>query len=85
MENEYPNSGVLFAAKAKKSPKAPDYYGDFLLDLSTVKVRPDNKVEFKLSGWKKESKAGKTYLSLSVNTYEKEEDRSQDPDNDIPF
>lgn len=85
MENEYPNSGVLFASKSKKSPKAPDYYGDFLLDLNTVKVRPDNKVEFKLSGWKKESKAGKTYLSLSVNTYEKEEDRSQDPDSDVPF
>lgn len=88
MEQEYSNSGVLFATKAKKTPKSPDYYGDLLLDLNTVKVRDDNKVEIKLSGWKKESKAGKTFLSISVNTYQAEEspeDKSQDPDDDIPF
>lgn len=85
MEQEYPNSGTLFSTKAKKTPKSPDYFGDLLVDLNTVKVRADNKVEIKLSGWKKESKAGKTYLSIAVNTYQPEENRSQDPDDDVPF
>ena len=85
MEKEYPNSGALFATKSKKTPKSPDYFGDFLLDLNTVKIREDNKVAFKLSGWKMETKAGKTFLSISVNLYEKEEDKSQDPDDDVPF
>ena len=85
MEQEYPNSGSLFSTKVKKTAKSPDYFGDLLLDLNTVTVRADNKVEIKLSGWKRESKAGKTYLSIAVNTYKPEENRSQDPDDDVPF
>ena len=84
MDQKYPNSGVLFAALAKKNPKAPDYSGSFHLDLNTVKI-VNNQVEFKISGWKKQSKNGKTFLALSVDNYKKEE-RSNEPDDaDIPF
>jgi len=84
MDQKYPNSGVLFAALAKKSPKAPDYTGNFHLDLSTVKI-VDGQVEFKLSGWKKTSKNGKTFLALSVDNYKKESQSNEPDDSDIPF
>jgi hypothetical protein len=87
MDKKYPNSGVLFAALAKKSPKAPDYVGIFYLDLSTVQI-VDGHVEFKIGGWKKTSKNGKTFLALAVDNYKKEErqERHSEPDDaDIPF
>ena len=75
-----PNSGVLFSTRAKKHPKAPDYFGNILIDLSMLEVK-DNKVEIKLSGWKKESNSGATFLSLAVDTYNKEKSN----DEDVPF
>lgn len=60
-----PNSGALFSVAAKKTPKSPDYFGDIAVSASSIKV-VDGVAMIKLSGWKKQSKAGKTYLSLSV-------------------
>jgi len=73
------NSGVLLSSKAKKHPKAPDYFGNILVDLSTVTVK-DGKAEIKLSGWKRESKTGNTFLSIAVDTYAQEK-----KDDDVPF
>ncbi len=37
-DREYVNSGTLFQNKVKKNPKAPDYQGEMLLDLSALGV-----------------------------------------------
>jgi uncharacterized protein (DUF736 family) len=63
-----PNTGALFAVKAKKSPKGPDYTGNMLVDLNTLTV-VDGKVEIKISGWKKTAKTGSSFLSLAVDTF----------------
>jgi hypothetical protein len=74
-----PNSGVLFDTKVKKHPKAPDYWGSLLVELSTLTIK-DGKAEIKLSGWKRESKSGSTFLSIAVDTY-----KSEKKDDDVPF
>ena len=55
---EYNNDmrGVLFRQDRKASEKAPDYTGN-------IEV---NGHEYELSGWLRESKAGKKFLSLKV-------------------
>ena len=45
---------------------------------------------YKINGWKKKSKAGATYLSLSVDRYipkgeEPQQHRKDEDDSDIPF
>jgi hypothetical protein len=82
-----PNNGSLFATKVKNTPKSPDYFGDIVIDLKTVKA-VDGLVTIKLSGWKKESSTGNKYLSLSVNTFEKDGAKkapAADDDEDLPF
>ena len=62
------DTGRLMASESKRTQLSPDYYGEVainLKDMSNVEV-VDGLHIFKLSGWKKQSKAGKTYLSLSV-------------------
>ena len=69
-----PDSGRLMAAQSKKSEKSPDYWGEVainLKDMSNVTVENGLHI-FKLSGWKKKSKAGATYLSLSVSRMAKD-------------
>jgi hypothetical protein len=69
-----PDSGRLMAAQSKKSEKSPDYWGEVainLKDMSNVTVENGLHI-FKLSGWKKKSKAGATYLSLSVSRMTKD-------------
>lgn len=61
-----PNSGVLFSVAAKKTPKSPDYFGEIAVAASSIKII-DGVAVIKLSGWKKISKGGKTYLSLAVD------------------
>lgn len=63
---EYPNSGALFSNTVKKNPKAPDYRGDVLLDLSTLGLG-QGRVKLELAGWKKTSSKGNTFLSLKVS------------------
>lgn len=82
-----PNFGSLFATKVKNTAKSPDYFGDIVIDLKTVKA-VDGLVTIKLSGWKKEAPSGSRYLSLSVNTFEKDGAKkapSADDDEDLPF
>ena len=84
-----PDTGALFATKAKTNPKAPDYSGDIYIDLNGLDVK-DGKVEIRIAGWKKVAKSGATYLSLQVDRYEKQEQKTpmqqiQDIDDDVPF
>jgi uncharacterized protein (DUF736 family) len=58
MNREYDNSnrGVLFPNAEKEQDNHADYQGNINVGGQ----------EFWLNGWKKKSKAGKSYLSLSV-------------------
>lgn len=81
------NSGTLFASKTKTNSAQPDYWGEFKLDLSTVDV-VDNKITFKLSGWKKKGTSGSTFLSLAVNNWKPDGEKTQptqELDDDIEF
>lgn len=72
--NDYPNTGVLWTAKEKKHPKAPDRYGQIDLDRDYLRALLDNSrglVTIKLDAWERESRNG-AFLSLKVNTYQKE-------------
>jgi uncharacterized protein (DUF736 family) len=75
------NRGVLFRNEKKKSEKHPDYDGQ-------VNVEG---VDWALSGWIRESKNGKKFLSISVKKPYKEEngvpkeDKRNDERDEIPF
>lgn len=58
------NRGVLFLETDKESEKHPDYTG---------KVNVEGK-EYRLAGWKRQSKNGKGFLSLSISEFKKPED-----------
>lgn len=60
------NRGVLFANDKKGNEKRPDYTGDCNVDG----------VEFRLSAWKKQSKGGMGYLSIS---FQKKEGQAPKP------
>ena len=84
-----PNTGTLNASKVKKSSDSPDYFGEFKIDLSTVEIE-NNQATFKLSGWKKQSRSGGTYLSLAVNIWKPDGQQTKSKtveieDDDIPF
>jgi hypothetical protein len=68
-----PNSGSLHASLQKLSEKSSDFFGSISLDKEYVKLlleqSDEETITVKLYGWKSESKAGKKYLSLLVNTY----------------
>ena len=87
----YKDSGKLNASKSKKSEKSPDYWGDIainLKDLNNVQV-VDGLHVFKLSGWKKISKSGNTFLSIAIDRREAEgkpaDNTPATPDENIPF
>ncbi|NBS68240.1 hypothetical protein EBT31_04905 [bacterium] len=77
-----PNSGVLFAARTKKTPKSPDYTGEIVVDERSIKI-VDGMAIVRISGWKKTSKTGTTFVSLAVDTYERKENAQKQ--NDDPF
>ena len=89
-----PDSGNLHAVQSKTNPLGKDYFGEIainLKDMTNVRTE-DGMTIIKLSGWKKVSKSGKTYLSLAVDRYipkPKEAPvpapKSDFPDDDIPF
>lgn len=87
MEKQYSdaNRGRLFANKVKKNEKSPDYSGEITLDLKALGLG-SGEYKVRLSGWKKTSKQGTQYLSLSVGKFE---EKSEQPvaadDSDIPF
>ena len=75
---EYDNTdrGVLFAESEKKSDKHPDYTG-------TINVGGQ---DFRLAGWKKQSKSGNWFLSLAVSEQrEPAAVGASDDDEDCPF
>ena len=86
-----PDSGRLMASATKKNPKSPDYWGEIAInldDLTNVQV-VDGLHVFKLSGWKKQSKAGSVYLSVAVSRYVPEGTVTKQPkkieEEDFPF
>ena len=89
----YPDGGSLHASVTKKTELSNDYWGETainLKDMTNIKI-VDGLHVVKLSGWKKQDRQGKTYLSLSVDRYvpENRGDQSRrqedDMDGDIPF
>lgn len=87
-----PDSGRLMATSVKKTPKSPDYWGEIAIDpndMTNVQVVNGLHI-YKLSGWKKTSKAGAIYLSVAVSRYVPEGTVTKakpkaDEDSDIPF
>jgi len=87
-----PDSGSLKATLSKAKDVSPDYWGDIHInmnDMTAVKVENGLTV-FKLSGWKRIDRNGKTYLSLSVNRWVPQEqqvtpEEHDFPDEDLPF
>jgi len=83
-----PNQGTLHATKAKLNPKAPDYFGELLINLNDAEV-DGNVAKVKLGGWKTKAASGATYLSLKVDNYKggasspKQENTIED--DEIPF
>jgi len=85
-ENKAPY-GSLFAAKAKTNPKAPDYYGDVMIDVSQFDI-VDGTIKISLSGWKKQLTNGSgTFLSLQASRpfVKGGQAPAADMDDDIPF
>lgn len=66
-----PDSGRLLATQSKKHEKAPDYWGEIAINLKDLtKIEVVNGLHIvKLSGWKRKTKTGTTYLSLGVDRY----------------
>lgn len=87
------DSGRLNAAKSKKSEKSPDYWGELCIDIkdmTNVTKTPDGHYVFPISGWKKQSKAGNVYLSLSIKRIGMDDTNQAKEtvdlnDDDIPF
>jgi hypothetical protein len=85
-----PNQGTLFATKVKKHPKAPDYFGELLVEISTLEV-VNGVAKVKLGGWKvKSESSGNTFLSIKIDTWKPDnaqqpQSNNGDMDDDIPF
>ena len=60
MEKKFDNTnkGVLFKDEKRTNERAPEYTG-------TINVRG---MDYKISAWIKESKAGKRFLSLAISS-----------------
>jgi len=75
---EYLNTGGLFVSTVRKTEKSPDYFGSIKVDRNYLKFlmeQHDNDgIEIKLGGWKRESKTGNKFISISVDTYVKKEE-----------
>lgn len=71
MEYDNRNSGALFVEETKKTATHPDFNGT--LDV--------NGVEYWISGWKKKSKGGKKFISLSIKP-KNEKQQSDNPSDD---
>ena len=73
---DYPNSGSLVPSTIRKSEKSPDFFGSIKVDPAYLKdllQKSNGLVEIKLSGWKRQSKAGNNFLSLAVDTFVKKD------------
>ena len=79
-----PNTGSMFLSKNKKHEKAPDFYGSISIDkdllIELVKNRTSELIEIKLDAWKKTTKNGDPWLSMSVNTWKATEQKTEEKD-----
>jgi hypothetical protein len=66
---------ILFSEDRKTNPKAPDYRGDILLDG----------VVYELSGWKRQSKSGVTFLAGNLQPKRERRSRPEVVSEDEPF
>ena len=70
---QYPASGAFFPNDRKQNPNQPDYTGNLTLEHEVVHdlmKQIEEGVEhpkLDLAGWKKVSKAGRTFLSVRGN------------------
>jgi hypothetical protein len=86
------DSGNLFSSQSKRSEKSPDYFGEVVInpkDMTNVRTE-DGLHIFKINGWKRTAKSGKTYLSLAVDRFVPDNkgvapQTHTIPDEDIPF
>ena len=78
-----PNKGSMFLNKWKKGDSHPDFKGTIYVDkdllVDMIKNRNSELIEIKIDAWKKATKDGKPWLSLSVDTYKKQENKEKDP------
>ena len=81
MDNDFknkPNNGSLWTQTAKKKPTSPDVTGKLKIKISDINIVTEqdeegNEIEvaeIKISGWRKTTKTGKKFLSISLNTYD---------------
>lgn len=81
--------GRLMATQSKKTEQSPDYWGEIAIDpKNMIKVKVENGLHiYKISGWKKKSRLGTTYLSLAVDRWipPGEEPQKHTDDDDVPF
>lgn len=102
-DNKYPNSGVLWNNKRKTSQSHPDFTGSLELDADLLRqlielARENKPIKMDLSGWKKQSQAAGTFLSITAKkAWEKDtqaparqappprQQSSFDDDDSIPF
>lgn len=101
MANEFEhkvNNGSLWTEKSKKSANSPDVKGKLKVKISDIDIVNENGEEvaiLKISGWRKKTKTGDTFLSISLNTYKGDENGNNDrkqtasqgsnSDSDVPF
>jgi uncharacterized protein (DUF736 family) len=84
---EKPNTGSFFANKTKTNPKAPDYRGKILLDLSAFDV-VNGTINVELAGWKQTAKSGLTYLQIKAQKpreQQAQQAKAEELDDDIEF
>ncbi len=71
---DFLNKGSLFPSTVRKSEKSPDFFGSIKLDRSYLRSlmekHDEDGIEIKISGWKRQSKTGNSFMSLAVDTYE---------------
>lgn len=75
MAEARPDSGVFMSVDSKRSEKAPDYWGEISIDTKNMtNATLENGIyTVRLSGWKKKSRTGKTFLSIAVDRYERKQ------------
>jgi len=86
------DSGRLNASKSKRKDTSPDYWGEICIDIkdmTNLSKTKDGWLVVPISGWKKQSKAGNTYMSLAVKRIGAEDvnqvRKDDDMEDEIPF
>lgn len=85
-----PNSGTLFANKSKQKETSPDYSGEVIIDVRTLKAE-NGLATLRLAGWKKTGKSGASFLSLALSEPMQQQQQAApaaslaDMEDDVPF